>query len=109
MNGVAASSILGGSCARVCPTEILCEDSCVGNHDAEGQPVKIGLLQRYAVDAVMEQPVTALFKRARSEDIPVLTDFLIKKYSEVFSRKIPGVAPTTRPVFEVWADPSGCY
>jgi glutamate synthase (NADPH/NADH) small chain len=23
---------------------------CVRNHDAEGQPVKIGLLQRYAVD-----------------------------------------------------------
>jgi two-component system response regulator HupR/HoxA len=30
--------------------------------------------------------------RERPEDIPVLTDFLIKKYSEVFSRKIPGVA-----------------
>ena len=30
--------------------------------------------------------------RERPEDIPVLTDYLIKKYSEVFSRKIPGVA-----------------
>lgn len=30
--------------------------------------------------------------RDRPEDIPVLTDYLIKKYSEVFSRKIPGVA-----------------
>ncbi|MGJ7918610.1 NAD(P)-dependent oxidoreductase [Massilia sp. LXY-6] len=43
-------NIFGGSCARVCPTEILCEDACVRNHDAEGQPVKIGLLQRHALD-----------------------------------------------------------
>ncbi|MES2048021.1 MAG: NAD(P)-dependent oxidoreductase [Pseudomonadota bacterium] len=44
------SNILGGSCARVCPTEILCEQACVRNHDAEAQPVKIGLLQRHAID-----------------------------------------------------------
>jgi glutamate synthase (NADPH/NADH) small chain len=54
VNGAATSilkqNIFGGSCARVCPTEILCEDACVRNHDAEGQPVKIGLLQRYAID-----------------------------------------------------------
>ena len=43
-------NIFGGSCSRVCPTEILCEDACVRNNDAEGQPVKIGLLQRHAVD-----------------------------------------------------------
>ncbi len=48
--GILKQNILGGSCARVCPTEILCEDACVRNHDAEGQPVKIGLLQRYAID-----------------------------------------------------------
>ena len=48
--GILKQNIFGGSCARVCPTEILCEDACVRNHDAEGQPVKIGLLQRYAVD-----------------------------------------------------------
>jgi dihydropyrimidine dehydrogenase (NAD+) subunit PreT len=44
------ANILGGSCARVCPTEILCEQACVRNHDAEAQPVKIGLLQRHAID-----------------------------------------------------------
>jgi glutamate synthase (NADPH/NADH) small chain len=44
------ANIFGGSCARVCPTEILCEDACVRNHDEEGQPVKIGLLQRHAID-----------------------------------------------------------
>ena len=48
--GILQQNILGGSCSRVCPTEILCEDACVRNHDAEGQPVKIGLLQRYALD-----------------------------------------------------------
>ncbi|WP_036173202.1 NAD(P)-dependent oxidoreductase [Massilia sp. 9096] len=43
-------NIFGGACARVCPTEILCEDACVRNDDAEAQPVKIGLLQRHAID-----------------------------------------------------------
>jgi len=54
INGAAKSilqeNIFGGSCARVCPTEVLCEQACVRNHDAEGQPVKIGLLQRHAID-----------------------------------------------------------
>lgn len=54
INGAAhvilSANILGGSCARVCPTEILCEQACVRNHDAEAQPVKIGLLQRHAID-----------------------------------------------------------
>ena len=49
-HGILKQNILGGSCARVCPTEILCEDACVRNHDEEGQPVKIGLLQRHALD-----------------------------------------------------------
>ena len=45
-------NILGGMCARVCPTETLCEEACVREH-AEGKPVKIGLLQRYATDQAM--------------------------------------------------------
>ena len=45
-------NILGGMCARVCPTETLCEEACV-REEAEGKPVKIGLLQRYATDAAM--------------------------------------------------------
>ena len=48
--GILQQNILGASCARVCPTEILCEHACVRNHDDEGAPVKIGLLQRYALD-----------------------------------------------------------
>lgn len=42
-------NILGGMCARVCPTETLCEEACV-REAAEGKPVKIGLLQRHATD-----------------------------------------------------------
>jgi glutamate synthase (NADPH/NADH) small chain len=45
-------NILGGMCARVCPTEDLCEEACV-REVAEGKPVKIGRLQRYATDAAM--------------------------------------------------------
>jgi len=45
-------NIFGGMCARVCPTETLCEEVCV-RETAEGKPVKIGLLQRFATDTAM--------------------------------------------------------
>ena len=47
-------NILGGMCARVCPTETLCEEVCV-REVAEGKPVQIGRLQRYATDVAMDQ------------------------------------------------------
>ncbi|GAB5432058.1 MAG: NAD(P)-dependent oxidoreductase [Epibacterium sp.] len=47
-------NILGGMCARVCPTETLCEEVCV-REVAEGKPVEIGRLQRYATDMLMEK------------------------------------------------------
>ncbi|MBS9720959.1 NAD(P)-dependent oxidoreductase [Tianweitania sp. BSSL-BM11] len=47
-------NIMGGMCARVCPTETLCEEVCV-REIAEGKPVKIGMLQRYATDTAMAQ------------------------------------------------------
>ncbi|WP_282062078.1 NAD(P)-dependent oxidoreductase [Roseobacter litoralis] len=47
-------NILGGMCARVCPTEDLCEQACV-REMAEGKPVEIGRLQRYATDTLMQR------------------------------------------------------
>jgi dihydropyrimidine dehydrogenase (NAD+) subunit PreT len=47
-------NILGGMCARVCPTETLCEEVCV-REIAEGKPVQIGRLQRYATDIAMQR------------------------------------------------------
>jgi glutamate synthase (NADPH/NADH) small chain len=49
-------NILGGMCARVCPTEDLCEQACV-REMAEGKPVEIGRLQRHATDTLMMQDV----------------------------------------------------
>ncbi len=49
-------NILGGMCARVCPTEQLCEESCV-REAAEGKPVEIGRLQRYATDGLMAKNI----------------------------------------------------
>jgi len=46
-------NIFGGMCARVCPTETLCEQACVRT-TAEERPVKIGELQRYSTDVVMQ-------------------------------------------------------
>lgn len=59
---ILSSNTFGGSCARVCPTEILCEGVCVRN-TAESLPVQIGALQRHATDWVYETG-TPLFQRA---------------------------------------------
>lgn len=48
------SNILGMSCARVCPVEVLCVGSCVYN-DADVPPIQIGKLQRYATDQAFEK------------------------------------------------------
>ena len=58
------SNPLGGMCARVCPTETLCEQACVRTAQ-EGKPVTIGRLQRHAVDALMESDRPQLFTRAQ--------------------------------------------
>src|SRR5258707_9056931 len=43
------ANIFGGSCARACPTEVLCEGACV-DHMLMKAPVQIGRLQRHACD-----------------------------------------------------------
>ncbi len=47
------SNILGGMCARVCPTENLCEGACV-KETSESRAVEIGRLQRFATDTAMK-------------------------------------------------------
>ncbi|WP_415404489.1 NAD(P)-dependent oxidoreductase [Tateyamaria sp. SN3-11] len=53
---ILTQNIMGGMCARVCPTETLCEEACV-REVAEGKPVLIGQLQRYATDHLQQQGV----------------------------------------------------
>lgn len=48
------SNILGMSCARVCPVEVLCVGSCVYN-DLEQPPIQIGKLQRYSTDQAFDE------------------------------------------------------
>jgi dihydropyrimidine dehydrogenase (NAD+) subunit PreT len=57
------SNPLGGMCARVCPTEVLCEQVCVRNTQ-QGAAIEIGRLQRYAVDALMASNTPQVFTRA---------------------------------------------
>lgn len=89
---ILSANPLGGMCARVCPTELLCEQSCVRNVGAspqaddirrlppegvkkarggpslscdEAKPVEIGRLQRYATDSFFANKDAApLFSRA---------------------------------------------
>ncbi|HYV61883.1 MAG TPA: NAD(P)-dependent oxidoreductase [Bryobacteraceae bacterium] len=56
---ILSANILGASCARVCPTQVLCEGACVVL-DREGDPVKIGRLQRYATDYIAEKKIPVL-------------------------------------------------
>lgn len=44
------ANILGGSCARACPVDVLCEGACV-MHKQGRHPIRIGQLQRHAMDA----------------------------------------------------------
>ncbi len=52
------ANILGATCARICPTEALCEGGCVRKEDS--RPVSIGRLQRVATDHAMTTSVPAL-------------------------------------------------
>jgi dihydropyrimidine dehydrogenase (NAD+) subunit PreT len=59
---ILSANIMGGTCARACPTEILCEQKCVLN-TGEAEPVTIGALQRHAVDYLMAKAVPHPFTR----------------------------------------------
>jgi glutamate synthase (NADPH/NADH) small chain len=43
------ANILGASCSRVCPVDVLCEGACV-MHRYNREPIEIALLQRHAMD-----------------------------------------------------------
>jgi len=45
------ANILGASCARACPVEVLCEGACV-LHRYNKQPIQIARLQRFAMDSL---------------------------------------------------------
>ncbi|CBS90886.1 NAD(P)-dependent oxidoreductase [Azospirillum lipoferum] len=59
---ILSENIMGGTCGRVCPTETLCEQSCVRNR-AEDRPVAIGRLQRHATDRLIDGEPTHPFAR----------------------------------------------
>lgn len=57
------ANILGGTCARVCPTDVLCEGACV--RLAEGKkPVEIGALQRHATDWLFARAIQPFARAA---------------------------------------------
>lgn len=60
---ILSANILGGTCARACPTEVLCEQACVLNA-GEAAPILIGALQRHAVDHLLAAGGAHPFKRA---------------------------------------------
>ncbi|WP_223590919.1 NAD(P)-dependent oxidoreductase [Neobacillus bataviensis] len=53
---IMSSNPVGASCARVCPTEELCEGACVLNHSTK--PIMIGNLQRYSTDWAIQNEKT---------------------------------------------------
>jgi dihydropyrimidine dehydrogenase (NAD+) subunit PreT len=67
---ILGANIMGGTCARVCPVETLCQQACV-REKSEAKPVQIGLLQKFATDEYFKRYPTAPtdepeFKRAKS-------------------------------------------
>jgi dihydropyrimidine dehydrogenase (NAD+) subunit PreT len=55
------ANILGGSCARACPVDVLCEGACV-MHRYNKQPIEIARLQRFAVDTLHESGASLPFE-----------------------------------------------
>ena len=51
------ANILGASCSRVCPVDVLCEGACV-YHRYNQLPIEIGRLQRYAMDTFLHNGAT---------------------------------------------------
>ncbi|MBL9004721.1 MAG: FAD-dependent oxidoreductase [Myxococcales bacterium] len=66
-----SENVLGNSCARVCPTEVLCEGACVLND--QHRPIAIGSLQRFATDHALSQgqPIVRATRPLRSAVAPV--------------------------------------
>jgi len=60
---ILSANIMGGTCARACPTEILCEQKCV-LVKGEGAPINISALQRHAVDPIIMADGAHPFARA---------------------------------------------
>jgi glutamate synthase (NADPH/NADH) small chain len=58
-------NLLGGTCARVCPTELLCEGACVLVHEGR-KPIEIGRLQRHATEAAFEAGSTLRRRRPQT-------------------------------------------
>jgi glutamate synthase (NADPH/NADH) small chain len=62
---ILSANLLGYSCARVCPVEVLCVGACVYNDWHRDPPIQIGRLQRYAVETAFDRGAAAsLFTRA---------------------------------------------
>ncbi|TDR16347.1 NAD(P)-dependent oxidoreductase [Marinicella litoralis] len=59
---ILAENIMGGTCARVCPTEVLCQEACVLNNEQD-HAIEIGHLQRFAVDHFMVESQAHPFTR----------------------------------------------
>lgn len=57
------ANILGASCARACPVEVLCEGACV-MHRYNKQPIQIARLQRFAMDSLYESGAALPFEPA---------------------------------------------
>jgi dihydropyrimidine dehydrogenase (NAD+) subunit PreT len=60
-NTILEANILGASCARVCPVDVLCEGACV-LHRYNKQPIEIGRLQRHAMDYFYSNGATLPFR-----------------------------------------------
>lgn len=60
---ILAQNLLGKSCGQVCPVEVLCAGACVYN-DWEREPIRIGRLQRYAVETAIAANPNLYAKKA---------------------------------------------
>jgi glutamate synthase (NADPH/NADH) small chain len=60
------ANVLGASCSRVCPVDVLCEGACV-YHRYNKRPIEIGRLQRHAMDAFLHNGAALPVKSSASK------------------------------------------
>jgi dihydropyrimidine dehydrogenase (NAD+) subunit PreT len=60
-----AENLLGGTCARVCPVETLCEGACAVVHEGR-PPIQIARLQRFATDEALDSGAALRKRRPRN-------------------------------------------
>jgi glutamate synthase (NADPH/NADH) small chain len=100
---ILSANVLGYSCGRVCPVEVLCAGACVYNA-WQRPPIQIGRLQRYATEAALRTGKRFFEKKPATGKRVALVGAGPASLAAAALLAIEGHSPT---VFEARSSPGG--